>query len=219
MRRPHIKICCISSVEEARLASGAGAHLLGLVGPMPSGPGVLTLDAARAIAAHDHRPARPILLTASDTAADIARDAATVGVSSVQVVRHIAVQEARTLGESGLDYVQVIHVEGPDSVDLVDTYAEHCSAFLLDSGRPAAGFLGGTGAVHDWSLSAGFVRRSPRPVWLAGGLTPENVGAAIETVRPDGLDICSGLRREGRLDAGLLRDYIVAIDRATEKPA
>lgn len=197
------------------MASGAGADLLGLVGPMPGGPGVLTPAEARAIASGFDGPARPVLLTSSETAEDIARDASDAGVSSVQVVRHIPVGDARTLGESGLHYMQVIHVEDTASVDLIDLYAEHCDAFLLDSGTPATGVLGGTGAVHDWALSAEVVRRSPRPVWLAGGLTPANVGEAMARVRPDGLDVCSGLRRAGRLDAGLLRDYMQAIDGAT----
>lgn len=196
------------------MARDAGADLLGLVGPMPSGPGVLSHDEARAIAADISGPARPVLLTAAETAAEIIADAARVGVTSVQVVRHIAVDEARALGDSALEYVQVVHVETPASVDLVDTYAEHCSAFLLDSGKPASGTLGGTGDVHDWGLSADFCRRSPRPVYLAGGLTPNNVGAAIARVRPDGVDVCSGLRRAGRLDAGLLHAYIAAIGRA-----
>jgi len=202
-----VKICCISSADEARMAAGAGADLLGLVGPMPSGPGILTLAEARALAGAAPDAAQPILLTSSETASGIAHDAATVGVTAVQVVRHIAVEEAQKLAALPLDYFQVIHMEGRESLDLIETYAAHCTAFLLDSGRPAPGELGGTGRVHDWTLSAEFCRRSPCPVFLAGGLTPDNVAEAIATVRPDGVDICSGVRRGGALDATLLDAY------------
>ncbi len=97
-----------------------------------------------------------------------------------------------------LTYFQVIHVEDETALDLVSRYGEACDAFLLDSGKPSAGRLGGTGAVHDWRISAEFVRRSPVPVYLAGGLNPDNVARAIAEVRPGGVDICSGVRRGGR---------------------
>ena len=75
-------------------------------------------------------------------------------------------------------------------------------ALLLDSGRPGARVpeLGGTGRVHDWSLSASIVQASSVPVFLAGGLTPDNVGQALAQVRPFGLDLCSGVRTAGALD-------------------
>ena len=59
---------------------------------------------------------------------------------------------------------------------------------------------GGTGRTHNWTLSARIVRESPVPVWLAGGLRAENAAQAIATVRPHGLDVCSGVRRDGNLD-------------------
>ena len=199
------------------MAAGAGADLLGLVGPMPGGPGVLTPDEARAIASAVADtvppPARAILLTSSETAEGIVADAAHAGVTAVQVVRHIAAREARALGASGLHYVQVIHVEDAGALDLIDIYGTPCNAFLLDSGHPAGGELGGTGRVHDWAVSAEFCRRAPRPVFLAGGLTPGNVAGAVARVRPAGVDICSGLRRNGKLDPGLLAAFMAALGR------
>jgi len=195
------------------MAAGAGTDLLGLVGPMPGGPGVLTLDEARAIAPVVPPPARAILLTSSETAEGIVADAAHAGVTAVQVVRHIAAREARALGASRLHYVQVIHVEDAGALDLIDIYGTRCDAFLLDSGHPASGELGGTGRVHDWAVSAEFCRRAPRPVFLAGGLAPGNVADAVARVRPAGVDICSGLRRNGKLDPGLLAAFMAALGR------
>lgn len=210
-QRLQIKICCISSVEEADLASRNGAGLLGLVGPMPSGPGILDHAAARAISQEYSGNATPILLTSASTALAIAEDAKRVGVSHVQVVRHINAVEAKSLAALPITYFQVIHVEDESALDLIGQYAPYCDAFLLDSGRPSENALGGTGNTHDWSISSEFVRRSPVPTYLAGGLTPENVADAIRTVRPAGVDVCSGVRRDGSLDEGLLTAFMQAV--------
>ena len=211
MDRVRVKVCCIGSADEVRMAGDAGADWLGLVGPMPSGPGILTLPEARALAEGVSGPAQAILLTASDTASGIVDDARQAGVSAVQVVRHIAEHEARALAASGLHYAQVVHVEDRSALDQIGVYGAHCNAFLLDSGRPGEGELGGTGRVHDWTLSAEFCRRAPRPVFLAGGLTPDNVTEAVKGVRPGGVDICSGLRHGGRLDPALLGAFMAAL--------
>lgn len=110
----------------------------------------------------------------------------------------------------------MIHVESESALDLIDQYAPHVHAFLLDSGRPSLPVpeYGGTGRTHDWSVSAEFVRRSPLPVFLAGGLSASNVGEAIRTVRPFGVDLCSGVRTEGRLDRDKLEAFVDAVRRA-----
>jgi phosphoribosylanthranilate isomerase len=109
--------------------------------------------------------------------------------------------------------VQVIHVENAGVLDLIGLYAPHVHAFLLDSGRPSlpAPEYGGTGRIHDWSVSAEFVRRSPLPVFLAGGLSPLNVGEAMRVVRPFGVDLCSGVRTDGHLDRGKLEAFVGAV--------
>lgn len=210
--RLRLKICCIASPDEARLAARMGADLLGLVGPMPTGPGVIDLSAARAIAAAAPPWARPVLLTSEPTAEGIAREAAAAGVDAVQIVRHVAPAEHDRLARIAprLARIQVIHVEDRSALDLIPAYADRAAAFLLDSGRPAAAELGGTGRVHDWEVSAEFVRRSPLPVFLAGGLGPANAAEAVARVRPFGLDICSGVRTAGALDAGRLAAFIAA---------
>ena len=193
------------------MATDAGAELLGLVGPMPSGPGILDHETAEEIARSAPAKAKPILLTSSQTAREIITDAKRVGVSRVQVVRHIEPDEAEKLAASSLTYFQVIHVEDESTLDQIEVYAPHCDAFLLDSGKPSQNTLGGTGETHDWRISAEFVARAPKPTFLAGGLGPDNVTEAIERVRPDGVDICSGLRRDERLDQHALGAFIQAI--------
>jgi len=205
-----IKICCISSPEEAKLASTVGADFLGLVGPMPSGPGILDHRAAREITDGHSGNGKPILLTSSTTATEIAVDARRVAVDHVQVVRHIDRIEAKKLSALPLAYFQVIHVEDENALGLIETYGDYCDAFLLDSGKPSRNTLGGTGETHDWNISAEFVRRASKPTFLAGGLTPDNVTDAIRQVRPDGIDICSGVRNSGALDAALLTAFVSA---------
>jgi phosphoribosylanthranilate isomerase len=113
----------------------------------------------------------------------------------------------------GIALVQVIHVTGPESVDEAVSVAGSVDALLLDSGNQklAVKELGGTGRTHDWRISRQIVESVHVPVFLAGGLTPENVLLAIREVRPFGLDICSGLRTNGHLDEEKVRQFFASI--------
>lgn len=214
--RTRLKICCIGSQLEAETAIAAGVDALGLVGAMPSGPGVIADDAIRAIALALPAAVSGFLLTQERTAQSISEHVSRCAVSTVQVVNHVDPAELGRLHARmpWLRIVQVIHVEGADALGLLRDYEPHVHSFLLDSGSPGAAvpLLGGTGRVHDWSISAEFVRRSSRPVFLAGGLTPENVAQAIRLVQPYGLDICSGVRTDGCLDRVKLRRYVEAVE-------
>jgi phosphoribosylanthranilate isomerase len=216
--RTRVKICCISSQAEARLAIQYGADALGLVGAMPSGPGVIDDRAIQAIAVAVPPPVATFLLTSQQSAEGIAAHVAATGVSTVQIVSHIDPLESARLARliPNIRRVQVIHVEGREAIELIDVYAPHVHAFLLDSGRPGLPVpkLGGTGRIHDWEVSAEFVRRSALPVFLAGGLTPQNVAQAIREVRPFGLDLCSGVRVNGKLDREKLRNFFTAVRNA-----
>ena len=109
--------------------------------------------------------------------------------------------------------VQVIHVRGQSSVHEALAAAPYVDELLLDSGNPSLAVkqLGGTGRVHDWTLSRSIVEQAGVPVWLAGGLRPDNVRAAIEAVQPHGVDVCSGLRLHGVLHASLLHAFARAV--------
>jgi phosphoribosylanthranilate isomerase len=113
----------------------------------------------------------------------------------------------------GIAMVQVIHVTGPESVDEACSVADSVDAILLDSGNPALKIkeLGGTGRRHDWSLSREIRERVSVPIFLAGGLNDTNVAEAIDAVGPFGLDLCSGVRTDGRLDEGKLGRFFAAV--------
>lgn len=215
-----VKICCMASPEEARIAASAGADLVGLVGPMPSGAGIITEDMCRAIATTAPDAVSPVLLTSAETPEDIARQIRFTGVSMVQLVRHVAPGHHRALADAlpTVKRLQVIHVEDAGALDLLDTYKGLADFYLLDSGRPSAQQLGGTGRTHDWGISAEFVARADAPVFLAGGLNAGNVEQAIRVVQPYGVDICSGVRTASdRLDPARLDAFMAAVNRATSQ--
>jgi len=121
----------------------------------------------------------------------------------------------------GVSIVQVIHVVGEDAIDQARTAARAAHALLLDSGDPSKAVkeLGGTGRIHDWAVSRTICEEVEVPVWLAGGLTPDNVGEAVHRVRPFGVDVCSGVRTDGRLDEEKLRRFVHKIKIETNSPA
>lgn len=211
MQRTRVKVCCISSVAEAELAIAHGADALGLVGEMPSGPGIIEDELVREIATRTPPAVETFLLTSRLSGDEIADHVEYCGTTTVQIVQHIEVKEYQQIIKRipRVRRVQVIHVEDQTALGLVDLYEPYVHAFLLDSGRPNATVaeLGGTGRTHDWGVSAEFVRRSQKPVFLAGGLNPNNVRDAISTVAPYGLDLCSGVRVDNNLDPELLDEF------------
>jgi phosphoribosylanthranilate isomerase len=210
-----VKVCCIASIDEARLAVSAGASAIGLVSAMPSGPGPIAEELIAEIASGVPAPTETFLLTALRDAEAIAEQHRRCGTTALQLVDHVPEPELKRLRRlvPGVRLVQVIHVVGPESVDEAGAAAALVDTLLLDSGNPrlAVKELGGTGRVHDWTHSRRICETTDVPVLLAGGLNAGNVRAAMERVRPAGLDVCSGLRSEGRLDAGKLRDFFRAI--------
>jgi phosphoribosylanthranilate isomerase len=210
-----VKVCCIADIGEARLAIEAGASAIGLVSAMPSGPGPIDeADIAR-IAAAVPAPTETFLLTSLVEAEAIAEQHGRCGTTAVQLVDAIDEAELRRLRRllPATRLVQVIHVTGPESVDEARAAAPLVDTILLDSGNPklAVKELGGTGRVHDWATSRRIRDSVSVPVLLAGGLNPGNAREAFERVMPAGLDVCSGLRPNGRLDATKLRDFFAAL--------
>lgn len=213
-RRPRVKICCIASREEATLAVRAGASALGLVSEMPSGPGVISDEAIHAIARTVPPGVASFLLTSRQSAAAIAEQARRAGVNTVQLCDELQddAYDALRAGLPGVGIVQVIHVAGREPLEQALRVARHVDALLLDSGDPSLPVkqLGGTGRRHDWGLSRAIRERVSVPLYLAGGLVPANVREAIETVGPFGLDVCSGVRTDGKLDGDKLAAFMAA---------
>lgn len=209
---PRIKICCISSIEEARMAIEAGASALGLVGPMPSGPGVITDDLIFEIAKMVPPPIGTFLLTSETSATEIIKHHKCTQTNTIQLVDSLSggTYTDLRIALPGIKLVQVIHVLDEGSVDEAIKISEYVDAILLDSGNPNLQVkeLGGTGRTHNWKLSRRIRDSIKIPVFLAGGLKPENIRQAIEEVLPFGIDLCSGVRTNGKLDQVKLDQFI-----------
>lgn len=202
--KPRVKICCIGSLEEARLAIDFGASALGLVGKMPSGPGVIHDELIYQIAQSVPPPIATFLLTSETSASEIIKHHQRTRTNTIQIVDRLSEDSYDSLRTSlpTVKIVQVIHVIDERSVEEAMRISERVDALLLDSGNPNGQVkeLGGTGRVHDWAISRKIRDGVNVPIFLAGGLRAENVREAVEYVQPFGVDVCSGVRMEGRLD-------------------
>ena len=210
--RIRIKICCISTVEEAKTAIESGADAIGLVGEMPSGPGPIPDELIRQIAQSVPPLIGTFLLTSETSAEEIIKHHQRTHTNTIQIVDLLSVGTYTQIREAlpSVKLVQVIHVIDSTSVDLAVRLSNSVDALLLDSGNPNLEIkeLGGTGRVHNWNFSRQIVEKAKCPVILAGGLRPENVRNAIEEVQPFAIDVCSGVRTNGALDKSKLSCFV-----------
>jgi phosphoribosylanthranilate isomerase len=211
---PRVKICCIASVAEARLAARHGAAAIGLVSAMPSGPGVIPEPLIAEIASAAPRGVESFLLTSLLTAPTIVAQHRRLRTTAVQICdrlpagAHAAIRAALP----GVALVQVVHVADGGALAEAIAVAPEVDAILLDSGdrSGAVARLGGTGRTHDWTISRRIREAVAVPVYLAGGLRPGNVAEAIAAVAPFGVDVCTGVRSDGRLDEAKLAAFMAA---------
>jgi phosphoribosylanthranilate isomerase len=198
-----LKICCLQSLEEAELAISAGADLLGFVADGTGDWGPISPARIAAIVAALPAGSKSVLLTSSTTLDTIIERYREVRPYAVQLTDGFQGDPAAL--KSGLGAARVfytVHVTGHDAVETALEASRWADAVMLDSGRPDAKVkvLGATGRPHDWDISAEIVRSVSCPVFLAGGITSENVAAALELVSPAGMDVASGVRECGAFD-------------------
>jgi len=214
--KPRVKICCMASLAEAWLAINHGADAVGLVSEMPSGPGPIPEALIAEIAAAIPPSIGSFLLTSKQDATSIIDQQKRLKPNTIQLTDRITSGTHQDLRNAlpGVALVQVIHVTGPESVDEAIEIAPNVDAILLDSGNQSLAIkeLGGTGRTHDWNLSRKIRESIDVPLFLAGGLNPQNVASAIRAVRPFGVDVCSGLRTNGNLDEQKVVDFFAAIE-------
>ena len=210
-----VKICCISSIEEAKLAVAYGAAAIGLVGRMPSGPGIITDELIHAIAKTVPPPIQTFLLTSETTTDNIIEHHKKVNTTTIQIVDALSGREYHKIREAipNVQLVQVIHVLDEGSIKEAIEISEFVDAILLDSGNPnlPTKVLGGTGKTHNWDLSKKIREKISLPIFLAGGINKDNIKKAIEHVQPYGIDLCSSVRTNGQLDESKLEELFKAI--------
>lgn len=213
--KPRVKICCIKGMAEAEIAIRYGATAIGLVSEMPSGPGVISEELISEIAFKTPPGISTFLLTSKQDTASIIEQQRRCRVNTIQLCDNLVKGSYNDFREAlpGIKIVQVIHVINEESVQQAISIASHVDSILLDSGNPTSEVkkLGGTGNTHNWSLSRKIVDAVAVPVWLAGGLNPENCLDAFEKVSPFGLDVCSGVRTDGLLDEQKLSNFMAIL--------
>lgn len=216
MTKTRVKICCISSIEEAKLAVNNGASALGLVGNMPSGPGVIEDNLINEIVKSIPPAVSTFLLTSEVTAENIVKHYRKVNTTTIQIVDKLPENEYVILRDElpSVKLVQVIHVIDENSVKEAIEISKYVDAILLDSGNPNLQVkeLGGTGRTHNWELSKQIRENIAIPLFLAGGINKDNVKEAIQTVQPFGIDLCSGVRTNGKLDENKLISFFEEIN-------
>jgi phosphoribosylanthranilate isomerase len=214
-QKPRVKICCISSIEEAKTAIRFGASAIGLVSEMPSGPGVISEELIGEIALSVPVGIDTFLLTSKQNPEHVIAQQQKTHVNTIQLVDTFPFSGYTILRQvlPDIRIVQVIHVLGDKSIKEAAAIAPHVDAILLDSGNPSLTTkeLGGTGRTHDWSVSKRIRDSINVAIYLAGGLKPENVREAIEQVHPYALDVCSGVRTSGFLDNQKLEAFFSQI--------
>lgn len=198
------------------MAIEAGASALGLVGNMPSGPGIISDELIAEIAAFTPKNIDTFLLTSETSTDKIIEHYSKVNTTTIQIVDALTQGTHLDLKKAfpNVKIVQVLHVINKNSIAEALEISNFVDSILLDSGNPnlATKELGGTGRVHNWEISKKIVEKVKIPVFLAGGLNPSNAFKAIQEVRPYGLDLCSGVRTNGHLDAQKLTSFFNAIN-------
>lgn len=199
-----VKVCCIQSLDEAKTAILLGASAIGLVSQMPSGPGVISEEMVKEISSQIPTNIDTFLLTSKQTTNEIIKQLKKCKTNTVQIVDDLLEGNYSDIRAAipNIKIVQVVHVINETSIKKAVEISEQVDAILLDSGNKNLRVkeLGGTGRTHDWKLSRKIVGKVRCPVYLAGGLNSNNVAEAINTVKPYGIDLCSGIRTNGRLD-------------------
>ncbi|MYH31963.1 MAG: phosphoribosylanthranilate isomerase [Acidobacteria bacterium] len=207
MARAKVKVCGITRRDDALRAADLGASAVGFVF-WPRSPRYVEPETAAAFARELPADVAPVGVFVDPAVSDVRRIAELVGLAAVQLHG----DEPATLCD-GLPYrvLKAVAVAGETTTsDAAGRVPGHITV-LLDARDPVR--RGGTGRTVDWRVAAGVAAR--RRIFLAGGLAPENVGAALSTVRPYGIDVSSGVEEQpGRKDAGRLREFFEEVARA-----
>jgi len=199
------------------MAIGAGADSLGLVSSMPSGPGVISDSKIREVTQIIPPSIDAFVLTALDNSWDLIDLIRKVKNRTIQLVDRLNTGNYQEIRASipCVKIVQVIHVMNEEAIEQAIRVSSYVDAILLDSGNTELPTkeLGGTGKTHDWNISREIVEQVDTPVFLAGGLNPDNVVEAIEIVKPFGVDVCNGVRTNEKLDPAKLKKFIDNVKR------
>jgi phosphoribosylanthranilate isomerase len=192
-----VKICGVRRAEDAQMAAELGADAIGvLVGQKhPSGDFISAKQAAAVLQVLPDSVCG-VLVSHLEDADALLELVDQVQPKALQIHSPMALGGVSTIRRARPDLLlhKAVHVGSADALAAITSYGALVDGFVADSFNPATGQVGGTGLTHDWRLTAELARSTPRPLWLAGGLTPQNVAEAIAQVQPYGVDVNSGVK-------------------------
>lgn len=206
-----VKVCGIRSAADLRAAEGADA--VGFVVASPTSKRNLPPPVAARLAAQAPVFVQTVLVTRETHPARLAALQGAVPTDALQVHGLGSRREAREVRRAVHGKLILAAAPSAERPRLAEELAEHADALLLDS-ADRAGVTGGTGRTHDWRVSARVAREVGVPVVLAGGLTPANVGEAVRTVRPYGVDVSGGVEGARGKSRAKVRKFLEEARRA-----
>lgn len=215
-----IQVAGIIDREEANLMLESGIEWLGFPLRLPSGKDDISETDAMSIIKGLSEPQAGVLISYMVDAEEVSGYCSELGVKAVQLHGDISVAEMKKLRELRPDLfllksLVVKEDNAEELLEIVDTMADFVDMFITDTFNPKTGAKGATGLTHNWDVSAELVRRSPKPLMMAGGLTPENVADAIYKVKPAAVDSHTGLEgSDGRKDAAKVKKFIREAEKA-----
>ncbi|WP_374985127.1 phosphoribosylanthranilate isomerase [Streptomyces fradiae] len=218
-----VQVAGIIDAAEADLCIGEGADWLGFALRLPSGKDDIPEQDAAAIIKGLEAPHAGVLISYLTDAEEVSRFCHELGVVAVQLHGDVETEQLRLLKEFRPElFVLKSLVVKEDNADellkLVDDTHPFVDMYITDTFDPKTGAKGATGLTHDWNVSAELVRRSPKPLMMAGGLNPENVYDAIRTVKPAAVDAHTGLEGpDGRKDRAKVAKFVAEARRAFDE--
>jgi phosphoribosylanthranilate isomerase len=212
---PRVKICGVTSPEDARLAVDAGAWAVGMIFYERS-PRACDGDVAAAICAALKREAETVGVFFNHPLDDVSEMVDGLGFTMVQLHGEEGPSYCDELKRrTGARIIKAARVGSKADIQAMDAF-RRVDFHLLDT--RVEGLPGGTGETFDWALTR--ERRSRVPLILSGGLTADNVGAAIDAVHPWGVDVASGVESgPGVKDPDKVRAFIAAAHVAEDEQA
>lgn len=221
--RNTVQLAGVTDRAEAAMMADAGVDFIGFPLRLAVHEDDISEDKAQEIIKRIEPPPHAVLITYLSRSTDIASLCRTLTVSVVQLHGEISTEELialRTL-EPQLCVIKSLIVADGSEARLrlgVEELSPFVHAFITDTFDPVTGATGATGKTHDWSISRELVEHTDTPVWLAGGLTPENVGDAVDRVRPAGVDAHTGVEdARGRKDPDKVRRFVAEAKSAFER--
>ena len=193
MRKVRVKICGITREEDLAVAVAAGADAVGFIVGVPSSPRNLTLERAERLLKQVPVFVDRVVVTVPESVDSLVKIYSRLRPTAIQI--HGEKQSETSIIRKktcGARLIKTVYVKIGNTAERARTDSKAFDAIVLDSF--SSGQYGGTGMVHDWTLSKQIKQIiAPTPLILAGGLKPENVEEAILTVQPYAVDVASGV--------------------------